>query len=754
MAKSKYFPDLTNGESVADVEQIETAFSLVEKDMENAGEKADQTFSSTSKNAQSGVAIDGELKKYQKKLNFDTAPKQGSTNPVTSDGVWNTWVNLENTMTSKTQSMVDKKVDKETGKSLSTNDYTDAEKQKNANNESHIGKLSELSDRMYSSTPKSLVDAINTMVEEVTGKADKDYVGVQKIENNNNSVVAPWSWIYLGVYYVRGKFSLPTSQGSYTYTFDNLFDVRNDGVQNYQLTVYEKTGITILTFGNDSTEIEKKTYRYDQFITATDYASADRCVLMDRYKFLPSYHYVENEDGDIQNPATDKVRTCTISGNHGKNLIPYPFTNSTKTINGITLTDNGDGTITANGTATDGKAELVIASKASPITIKANTKYTLSGTPSGGASNKWYMYLLGLDAIVSDMGNGGTFTGGDTDTTVGGLIVRVSQGATVENIVFKPMLEESETKTDFEPWCGVGDRTRNLIPYPYTDTTKTMNGITFTDNGDGSVTVNGTATADARVTLKDRKNSYGRWIPKGKYLLSANLDKQAAGTEFVWQGMKDEVVVRQFNTINTPTVIDTTTEYEWDNVFIYVRSGTTVENLTFKPMLIDLDAENLIPYPYARTTQTINGVTLTDNGDGSITVNGTATANVWYPISTRTASTIYATEGKYYLSGCPSGGGSSTYTLNCDVYNGTSNVKSFYESGSGKTQDLNAYDFNILSVNFNVHNGATVNNLTFRPLLVNMDSQAMNHTDIKSQSRTNLKPPTSTPPNRSCRVRV
>ena len=123
MAKSKYFPDLTNGESVADVEQIETAFSLVEKDMENAGEKADQTFSSTSKNAQSGVAIDGELKKYQKKLNFDTAPKQGSTNPVTSDGVWNTWVNLENTMTSKTQSMVDKKVDKETGKSLSTNDY-------------------------------------------------------------------------------------------------------------------------------------------------------------------------------------------------------------------------------------------------------------------------------------------------------------------------------------------------------------------------------------------------------------------------------------------------------------------------------------------------------------------------------------------------------------------------------------------------------------------------------------------------------
>lgn len=87
MAKSKYFPDLENGKSIADVEQIEEAFSLVEKDMENAGEKADQVFSSTSKNAQSGVAIAGELEKYQPKLTFDDTPTQGSDNPVTSDGV-------------------------------------------------------------------------------------------------------------------------------------------------------------------------------------------------------------------------------------------------------------------------------------------------------------------------------------------------------------------------------------------------------------------------------------------------------------------------------------------------------------------------------------------------------------------------------------------------------------------------------------------------------------------------------------------
>lgn len=37
--------------------------------------------------------------------------------------------------------------------------------------------------------------------------------------------------------------------------------------------------------------------------------------------------------------------------------------------------------------------------------------------------------------------------------------------------------------------------------------------------------------------------------------------------------------------------------------------------------------ENLLPYPYYHTTRTSNGVTWTDNGDGSLTVNGTAIGN-------------------------------------------------------------------------------------------------------------------------------
>ena len=47
-------------------------------------------------------------------------------------------------------------------------------------------------------------------------------------------------------------------------------------------------------------------------------------------------------------------------------------------------------------------------------------------------------------------------------------------------------------------WDNLGS---NILSYPYTDTTKTTNGITFTVNGEGDVVVTGTASADAYFTI-------------------------------------------------------------------------------------------------------------------------------------------------------------------------------------------------------------------------------------------------------------
>ena len=54
-------------------------------------------------------------------------------------------------------------------------------------------------------------------------------------------------------------------------------------------------------------------------------------------------------------------------------------------------------------------------------------------------------------------------------------------------------------------------------------------------------------------------------------------------------------------------------------------------------------ARNLIPYPHYKTTNTSNGITWTDNGDGTVTVNGTATDQTYYHFVHRNTSDLVST---------------------------------------------------------------------------------------------------------------
>ena len=66
-------------------------------------------------------------------------------------------------------------------------------------------------------------------------------------------------------------------------------------------------------------------------------------------------------------------------------------------------------------------------------------------------------------------------------------------------------------------------------------------------------------------------------------------------------------------------------------------------------------------------TQTINGVTFTNNGDGSIHVSGTASAQVYLPVG----ATEELAEGSYVWAGNPAGASGTTYFLTRN--NGTGN---------------------------------------------------------------------------------
>ena len=123
--------------------------------------------------------------------------------------------------------------------------------------------------------------------------------------------------------------------------------------------------------------------------------------------------------------------------------------------------------------------------------------------------------------------------------------------------------------------------------------------------------------------------------------------------------------------------------------------------------------KNFIPYPYTHTTMTTNGITFTDNGDGSVTANGTATANATFRLNPQ----LKVPKGKYFLSGLNAVGSYSTYWLNITAYNNTTVVKSFADYGEGRMVDLSNVDVPVLNTYIIILKGATVNNLTVKPQL-------------------------------------
>lgn len=120
---------------------------------------------------------------------------------------------------------------------------------------------------------------------------------------------------------------------------------------------------------------------------------------------------------------------------------------------------------------------------------------------------------------------------------------------------------------------------------------------------------------------------------------------------------------------------------------------------------------NLLEVTATSSTQT-NNVVVTVQSDGSVKLTGTATAGK--DIMLRD-SKISLPTGTYRLTGCPSGGSSSTYQLRARVRrsSGTNNYPS--DTGSGVGITLNEGDY-IDRIYIETENGVTYNH-TFYPML-------------------------------------
>lgn len=222
---------------------------------------------------------------------------------------------------------------------------------------------------------------------------------------------------------------------------------------------------------------------------------------------------------------------------------------------------------------------------------------------------------------------------------------------------------------------------------------------------------------DVAVELNDwtvaEKTAIMTWFDdiKGKLQedLAVNLQLQINADEverFLTEGLPDGI-----KTISEDgTVIKTVDSKN------RILTKTFTDNFsTITSVLVDNSGKNHLPYPYpvfgGEKTKTIDNVTFTDNGDGTITVNGTPRASARLIL----ASDLALPKGIYSLSGCPIGGSENTYYFGINVYNNTSPITKVHDHGYGATLDTTQLTYTKCKVFIDIMSNVTVNNITFNP---------------------------------------
>ena len=169
---------------------------------------------------------------------------------------------------------------------------------------------------------------------------------------------------------------------------------------------------------------------------------------------------IENQNKELwlKHEDLNRLMIEDTVGYSKKNLLKYPYYETTKTYQGITYTDNGDGTVTANGTPTIDAGFNFFHRLGTRLTLKAGT-YIYNGCPKGGSESTYFMDIIKIhadntyDSIAIDIGEGATFTL-EEDSELA-LSIIVMAGTTVTNLTFYPMIRPAHIKDDtYEPYNG------------------------------------------------------------------------------------------------------------------------------------------------------------------------------------------------------------------------------------------------------------------------------------------------------------
>lgn len=312
--------------------------------------------------------------------------------------------------------------------------------------------------------------------------------------------------------------------------------------------------------------------------------------------------------------------TDRLNLNNCRNLIVPADINYTR--NGVTMKTNADGSITLSGTNTGSDFVMMydIMDDGGAVATKnkwfPNGNYKLYGDTVGGRiSGKAFFVFRKCDANGTAIGSATNASGSDTtfsiDDTVKINMVALYILASADfgtGMTIYPMIttQSTENVTGYEQGAlsnralmikeqelEVSKADKKAIHTNFINpnlTTRTLNGITCTANGDGTFTLNGTASAFTVFNV-DYVNTSTTSLPSGRFKLTG-----AKGGANVLTLVNDRAVAIDSGN-GAEVVIPSNATSSWAR--ITVGNGTTLNNVRVKPMLTtDLSAkyDDYVPY--------------------------------------------------------------------------------------------------------------------------------------------------------------
>ena len=318
---------------------------------------------------------------------------------------------------------------------------------------------------------------------------------------------------------------------------------------------------------------------------------------------------------------TGTVEAPLMLGNATRNLLHYPYVKSSGSVSqGVTMTYTEEGTVSFDGTLSDGASQPGFMLHNHPEKLfndTINTLYSKYDTTIPSVLHAFFqIFKSGTNAWVTNVE---TLSKNDYDWTkyYCRYVVQYHRTSgdvhgTVSNIRIV-----TDADDPFVPYSGYDIKTiGNNLLNPTLDTT-TQNGITCTNNGDGTYTLNGTATKtfDLATTSVGKDPLSDILIAGQTYRLVGNSKKSNIKVNLAQWGSDWSVISNNYD-LGEGVNAKISPSASYIRVDFNIPNGASCNNLVLKPMLTtDLNATYADFVPYTESTAHIDSSTEFPNFD-------------------------------------------------------------------------------------------------------------------------------------------